>query len=299
MRKPLWWLIISAIGNVSVNRTLFPLADGTEKSTVIYIGNTICFADYRHRESKHLNSTAIPTLDVLPEAEKKIQTKCLELPTSIPNRTLVISSVNGDSNAVTLNSNVVTVNTQTYSNCVTLSTVPLLKIANLSDLHESDHSIENSFHSDGDIIEEEMEIEDMMLEDCLQSTDQLGCVTKTEYSIDDIEDIDDTDDTDDTSTENTSFVGEIGLNCADAKTKLSDRLPNYVEVIETSDETDDEQPSDPNALLYENFSRKDLIDELVAARNRIDELETKLENIQKAHLTMVQNLNNFNKVLIS
>lgn len=162
-----------------------------------------------------------------------------------------------------------------------------------SNPNESDISIENSFHSD-DIIEDEMEIEELLEQnisvDCPQPKDLFDCVTKTEYSMDDI---------DDTSAENTSFIGEADLNCDNVNTLLDDRLTNYVEVIETNDETDDEQQSDLNVLLYENFSRKDLIDELVAAKRRINELETKLDDIQNIHLSMIQNLNNFNKVMIS
>lgn len=212
-------------------------------------------------------------------------------------RSIFISTVNVDSNGepISSNLNLVAGKTQIYSNCVTLSSsLPLFKMTQ-SNPNESDISIESSFHSDGDIIEDEMEIEELLLgqnisEDCPQPKDLLDCVTKTEYSMDDI---------DDTSAENASFIGEADLNCDNVNTLLDDRLPNYVEVIETNDETDDEQQSDLNVLLYENFSRKDLIDELVAAKRRINELETKLDNIQNIHLSMIQNLNNFNKVMIS
>lgn len=213
-------------------------------------------------------------------------------------RSIVISTVNVDSNGepISSNLNLVAGKTQIYSNCVTLSSsLPLFKMTQSnSNPNESDISIENSFHSDGDIIEDEMEIEELLEQnisvDCPQPKDLFDCVTKTEYSMDDI---------DDTSAENTSFIGEADLNCDNVNTLLDDRLTNYVEVIETNDETDDEQQSDLNVLLYENFSRKDLIDELVAAKRRINELETKLDDIQNIHLSMIQNLNNFNKVMIS
>lgn len=212
-------------------------------------------------------------------------------------RSIVISTVNVDSNGepISSNLNLVAGKTQIYSNCVTLSSsLPLFKMTQSnSNPNESDISIENSFHSD-DIIEDEMEIEELLEQnisvDCPQPKDLFDCVTKTEYSMDDI---------DDTSAENTSFIGEADLNCDNVNTLLDDRLTNYVEVIETNDETDDEQQSDLNVLLYENFSRKDLIDELVAAKRRINELETKLDDIQNIHLSMIQNLNNFNKVMIS
>lgn len=136
---------------------------------------------------------------------------------------------------------------------------------------------------------------------CAQSQELPQC--DSEYLRDGL------DDTDGHFTENTSFISEPDYCDSNAKTMINDRLTQYVELIETADETDDEplQQSSQESIrsevapmeMYRNFSRDDLIEQLVAATSRIKELETKLDNIQVAHMSVLQNLNNFNKVLIS
>lgn len=157
-----------------------------------------------------------------------------------------------------------------------------LKIINSNELNESDHSFENNVHSD-DIIEIDYMDEELLVESNISK------------------------DVDETLNENTCFIGESDLTC-DSNTKAmpNDRLINCVELSETFDEIEyecleqsDDQNEDPVSEMYENFSRNELIDQLVEATSRIKELETKLHNIQKAHSAMLQNLNNFNKVMIS
>lgn len=139
------------------------------------------------------------------------------------------------------------------------------------------------------------------LDDCAKELTK--CDSVAEYLQNEVDD--------DTFTENASFIDDTEFN-SDGNTKvmLNDRLSDYVELLETNDETDDEcvQQCDQIEIsneiasaieMYKNFSRTELIEHLVAATSRIKELETKLNNIQKAHLSIVQNLNNFNKVLIS
>lgn len=216
-----------------------------------------------------MNSTAIPTLDIVPEADKipKIQSMVTE------NRNVhSISTVR---------------KTQTYSNCVTVSnSLPQPNIVHSNDPVESDTPNEIHYTDCDIIVEEETDMDDVMLLEANHSDtkDLPNGETITAFFVDD---------TDDMLMETLSD-GFIGAS--------SDNKPssNYVELIETNDETDDEsQPMDGNDILFKDFSRKDLINEVVAARRRIQELETKLGNIQKAHVSMIKNLNNFNKVLVS
>lgn len=190
-----------------------------------------------------------------------------------------------------------------YSNCVTLRSSSPLQTTNSNELLEGDISFEDNFHSDGNIIEEEiymndeMSLEPNISEDCCESQEFPQC--DSEYLRDGV---------DDTYTENTSVISEGDYCDSNAKTMMDDRLTNYVELIETVDEPDEPeyllqqlsqesmQSETTSNEMYKNFSRDDLIEHLTAAQTRIKELETKLDNIQKV---MVQNLNNFNKVLIS
>lgn len=259
------------------------------------------FLDYRHKESKHLNTTAAPTLDIIPESEKILEIQTGHVKANKRNPIKTITNIDKDAVTQNLNSNVGAGKTQIYSNCFTLSTSVPLETTNSTEPSESDNSNQNNFHSDYDLIEEEnyldeeMFLEPSLSEDSSHTKELLHCETLTEYLRDD-------------TFAETSFSDEKESNCVDNTTKMpDDAITSYVELIETNDETDEEclQPSDRNATptqwteMYKHLSRNDLINQLVEATNRIKELETKLTNIQKAHLAMIQNLNNFNKVLIS
>lgn len=169
---------------------------------------------------------------------------------------------------------------------------------------ESGNSNHNNFNSDYDLIEEEnyldeeMFLEPTLSEDSSNTKELLQCETPTEYLRDE------------NFAESIGFTDEKESNCVNnTRTMPDDAITSYVELIETNEETDEEcmQPTETDldetpsqwAEKYKHLSRNDLIDKLVEATNRIKELETKLTNIQKAHLSMIQNLNNFNKVLIS
>lgn len=249
-----------------------------------------------------MNTTAVPTLEIIPETEKILE---IQTGSDKVKRNTMKNGTKVDSDAViqNLNSNLVGGKTQIYSNCFTLSSSSPIELPNPTETSESDHSNPNNFDSNYDLIEEENYVDEEMLLDPSLSEDSSHVKelfredTISEYLRDD------------TFTENVSFIeDERESNCDNnTETVLIDPITNYVELIETNEETDEEclQHSDRTEIssqwteTYKNLSRNDLIEQLVSATNRIKELETKLTNIQKAHLSMIQNLNTFNKVLIS
>ncbi|KAG4073166.1 hypothetical protein HA402_002555 [Bradysia odoriphaga] len=258
-------------------------------------------SDYRHRESKHLNTTAIPTLDDIPDADKIPDCR-----TSIhkPNkRNNVAGTTTAVSDRITphLNSNLAV--GRTYSNCVTSSALsPVTKLTGSRDPIEHVISVEESFYTDGDIIEEETAMDEVMLllDSDVSPTDVPECVSVTVNYEEEMDE--------DTYTGQETFIDEIpeeDENC-DNDGKMMVSRTDYVDLIEANYETDYDADADDgcelvheNEILFMDYSRKDLINELLAARSRIKELETKLGNIQQAHVSVLQNLNNFNKVLIS
>lgn len=234
-----------------------------------------------------MNTTAIPTLDYIPDAEKIYDCR-----NSIHKTNKRINVIGSDTATSHLNSNLAA--GRTYSNCVTSSGVsPIPKLLTDSiDPVQDDISMEDRFYSDSDIIEEETAMDEvlLLLDSEVSPTDVPECVSVTVNYDEQVD-------------EENTFVDEMAINCDnDAKVIVS--RTDYVDLIETNDETDYEDDNecelmDENEMLFEQYSRKDLINELLAARSRIGELETKLANIQKAHVSMIQNLNNFNKVLVS
>ncbi|XP_037026291.1 uncharacterized protein LOC119067425 [Bradysia coprophila] len=256
-------------------------------------------SDYRHRESKHLNTTAIPTLDDIPDADKIPDCR-----TSIhkPNKRSNVAGSTAVSDSVTphLNSNL-TIG-RTYSNCVSSALSPVTKLTGSRDPIEHDILMEERFYTDGDIIEEETAMDEVMLllDSDVSPTDIPECVSVTVNYEEEV-DVD-------TYTEQETFIDEIleeDENCDNVGKMMVSRA-DYVDLIEAKDETDyddDEDDGcelvDENEILFKDYSRNDLINELLSARSRIKELETKLGNIQQAHMSVLQNLNNFNKVLIS
>ncbi|KAJ6639715.1 hypothetical protein Bhyg_12462 [Pseudolycoriella hygida] len=254
----------------------FPIEDLLDKYVVC--SHHFRIKDYRHRESKHLNSTAIPTLQVIPDEDK-----ILELHTS---------NVKANKRRIVV---------ATTAKLGSENVIPYSKRVSL-EVHEAkdlDDSLGNNSRENYDFVEEELFInEEIMLEE--------GTSSKV-ISNDEIKDLLTTDD----NCEGGMYCNsETDLKC-DNKPVADDRLPNYVELIEANDEIDDECLRQSSQQLgqteipmewhemYKNVSRNELIEQLVAASSRIKELETKLENIQKAHLSVIQNLDNFNKVLIS
>lgn len=149
---------------------------------------------------------------------------------------------------------------------------------------ENDLSMEDRFYSDGDMIEEERAMDEVML---LLDSPQCESVNYEEKEIDE-----------DTFTEQETYIDEMSDIC-DNNARVMANTADYVDLIEANDDEDRCEQVDENEILFKDHSRKELINELLAARNRIKELEAKLGNIQKAHMSMLQNLNNFNKVLIS
>lgn len=160
-------------------------------------------------------------------------------------------------------------------------------LAKVGDSTDTTAFIENQY-SDCDIIEEDAVDEEIALEShTLDAKD-----TVMELFVEDVD---------------AEYMARVGSD-SDGDERPTPRN-DFVELIETNDsESDDEhtrlneidaEQANDEELTFKDHSRTDLINELVDARKRIKELETKLENIQKAHLAMIQNLNNFNKVLIS
>lgn len=232
-----------------------------------------------------------------------------DVQTSSAKRSIVIHTTNVQLNGEPSKSTLGAGKTQMYSNCVTLSSSFPLQINNNSqELHESDNSFEADAHCEGDIFAEEIYMDEEMLID--QSNTSEDCakeLTKCDSVVEHLQNEVD----DDAFTENASFIDDTELSShGNTKVMLNDRLSDYVELLDTNEETDDEcvQQCDQIEIsneiasaieIYKSLSRTELIEHLVAATSRIKELETKLDNIQKAHLSIVQNLNNFNKVLIS
>lgn len=179
---------------------------------------------------------------------------------------------------------------------------PVTKLTGSRDPIEHDISMEERFYTDGDIIEEETVMDEVMLllDSDVSPTDVPECVSVTVNYEEEVDE--------DTYTEQETFIDEIpeeDENC-DNDGKMMVSRTDYVDLIEAKDETDyddDEDDGcelvDENEILFKDYSRNDLINELLSARSRIKELETKLGNIQQAHMSVLQNLNNFNKVLIS
>lgn len=253
----------------------------------LYLLKTKSFLDYRHSASKHLNTTAIPTLNTIPDVEKiySVQTSTSEVISPTSN-----TSPNGSHN---LNSTPHK-KTQNYSNCVIMSpsSEPNSVISNK--LHENDISIENVFHPDHGIIIEDGLVDGILLEGTILSDDIHKCDVLSEYL--NPEDLDEKFDM--------IVVDENEPDCEDPAKMFRSDPTNYVELIETNDYDVEcmellSKPEDPNEILFKEYSRADLVEELVQARNRIKELEKKLQNIQQVHLSTIQTLSHCNKTLIS